>query len=142
MSKLSSSSPTSYCKKLNLFLECNKAKRDILLSTLIMHISHIIDNITTKPTMTYAEAKMHLIFFPSIQQSDSALLSFKSSDKGKYKKRKTESDKKKKDKKKKDAKLWCTYYKKHHPYDFEGHTWVNCQQLKDEQKKRKEKQDK
>ena len=144
VSKLSSSgqAATSYRKKLNSFLECDEAKRDILLSTLIPHMSNIIDNITTKPDMTYAEAKMRLISLPSNQQSDSALLSFKSSDKGKHKKRKTESDKKKKDKKKKDAKPWCTYCKKHHPHDFEGHTWVNCQRLKDEQKKRKEKQDK
>ena len=66
-------------------------------------MSNIIDNITTKPDMTCAEAKMHLISLPSNQQSDSTLRSFKS-DKGKYKKKKTKSDKKMKDNQKKDTK--------------------------------------
>src|SRR5258705_1108432 len=42
---------SSYRNKLNDFLTCDEAKRNILLSILIPHMSNIIDNITTKQTI-------------------------------------------------------------------------------------------
>ena len=65
LQQLSTSGTTSYRQILNQFFTCNEAKRDALLSMLIPHMSNIIDNISTKPTMSYAEAKQRLISLPS-----------------------------------------------------------------------------
>ena len=51
---------SSYRNKLNDFLACDEAKHDILLSILILHMSNVIDNITTKQTMTFNKVKPHL----------------------------------------------------------------------------------
>ena len=59
--QLSVSENSSYHMKLNRFLACDEAKRDILLSMLIPTMTNIIDNISTKPSMTFAEAKQCLI---------------------------------------------------------------------------------
>ena len=69
---------SSYRNKLNDFLTCDEAKRDILLSILISHMSNIIDNITTKQTMTFNEAKQHLSSLPSSEFQQAAFLSAKS----------------------------------------------------------------
>ena len=45
---LTSGGESPYCIKLSNFLACNEAKHDILLFILILHMSNIIDNITTK----------------------------------------------------------------------------------------------
>ena len=50
--QLSVSENSSYCMKLNRFLVYNEVKRDILLSILISTMTNIIENISTKPSMT------------------------------------------------------------------------------------------
>ena len=79
LQQLSTSGTTSYRQILNQFFTCDEAKQDALLSMLIPHMSNIIDNISTKPMMSYAEAKQRLILLlfsseqtPSTQ--DSALI--------------------------------------------------------------------
>ena len=68
---------SSYRNKLNDFLTCDEAKHDILLSILIPHMSNIIDNITTKQTMTFNEAKQCLSLLPSSEFQQAAFLSAK-----------------------------------------------------------------
>ena len=68
--QLSASEISSYRMKLNRFLACDEAKRDILLSMLIPSMTNIIDNISTKPSMTYAEARQRLVSLPSNQSYD------------------------------------------------------------------------
>ena len=72
-----SSGESSYHNKLNEFLTCDEAKRNILLSILIPHISNVIDNITTKQTITFNEAKQHLSSLPSSEFQQAAFLSAK-----------------------------------------------------------------
>ena len=57
--------------KLNHFLAYNEVKRDILLSILISTMTNIIENISTKPSMIFAEAKQCLISLLSNQNYDS-----------------------------------------------------------------------
>ena len=68
---------SSYHNKLNDFLAYDKAKCNILLSILILHMLNIIDNITTKQTMTFNEAKQHLSSLPSSEFQQAAFLSAK-----------------------------------------------------------------
>src|SRR5258706_9464386 len=65
---------SSYRNKLNDFLACDEAKRDILLPILIPHMSNVIDNITTKQTMTFNEAKHRLSSLPSSEFQQAAFL--------------------------------------------------------------------
>ena len=59
-----SSGASLYRRRFNAFLSCDKAKRDILLSSLILHMENIIDNISTKADMTFTEAKSRLMNMP------------------------------------------------------------------------------
>ena len=63
-----------YQKKFNVFLGCDKAKYDILLSALVPYIENVIDNISTKTDITFAEAKSQLISRPSQSLQDTALV--------------------------------------------------------------------
>src|SRR5258706_16425662 len=69
---------SSYHNKLNDFLACDEAKRDILLSILIPYMSNVIDNIITKQTMTFNEAKHRLSSLLSSEFQQTAFLSAKS----------------------------------------------------------------
>src|SRR5258706_7461312 len=120
---------SSYRNRLNDFLACNKPKRDILLSILIPHMSNIIDNITTKQTMTFNEAKHHLSSLPSSEFQQAAFLSAKSrraiqrqTAMTKLSKMYTDAAEKKK------VCNWC----KKHALPCEGHLWFQCRRLKED----------
>src|SRR5258705_5831906 len=125
---------SSYRNKLNDFLACDEAKRDILLSILILHMSNIIDNITTKQTMTFNEAKHHLSSLPSSEFQQAAFLSAKSRCAIQRKSSKTYTDATEK-------KKVCNWYKKH-GFPCEGHLWFQYRRLKEEQAKRKKQKEK
>ena len=143
-----------YWKKFNLFLRCDEAKHDILLSALVPYIENVIDNISTKTDITFAEAKSWLISRPSQSSSqDAALVVTGTKGNGKKSWKKRYHDKSGSSNNKSNsnysssnnhnhpndsAKPWCTYCKKHNLMPFEGHTWMICRQLKEEQKKKKE----
>src|SRR5258705_451818 len=124
---------SSYRNKLNDFLACDEAKRDILLSILIPHMSNVIDNIITKQTMTFNEAKHHLSSLPSSEFQQTAFLSAKSRRAIQRKSSKTYTDAEKK-----KVCNWC----KKHGYPCEGHLWFQCRRLKEEQAKRKKQKEK
>src|SRR5258706_15462916 len=114
LSTLSASGGESfYRNKLNDFLACDEAKRDILLSIHIPHMSNIIDNITTKQTMTFNEAKHRLSSLPSSEFQQAAFLSAKSRRAIQRKSSKTYTDAAEK----KKVCNWC----KKHGYPCEGH---------------------
>ena len=127
---------SSYHNKLNDFLACDEAKRDILLSILIPHMSNVIDNITTKQTMTFNEAKHRLSSLPSSEFQQSAFLSAKSR-RAIQRQTATRSSKTDAAEKKKVCN-WC----KKHGYPCEGHLWFQCRRLKEEQAKRKKQKEK
>src|SRR5258705_6068853 len=106
---------SSYRNKLNDFLACDEAKRDILLSILILHMSNVIDNITTKQTMTFNEAKHHLSSLLSSEFQQAAVLSAKSR-RAIQRQTATKSSKTDAAEKKKVCN-WC----KKHGYPCEGH---------------------
>ena len=126
---------SSYRNKLNDFLTCDEAKRNILLSILIPHMSNVIDNITTKQTMTFNKAKQCLSSLPSSEFQQVAFLSAKarraiqrqSAQKMKLSKADIDNT---------DKKKVCNWCKKH-GFPCEGHLWYQCQRLKEEQAKRK-----
>src|SRR5258706_15309538 len=135
LSTLSASSgESSYRNKLNDFLACNEAKRDILLSILIPHMSNVIDNITTKQIMTFNEANHRLASLRSSEFQQAAFLSAKSRCAIQRKSSKTYTDAAEK-------KKVCNWYKKH-GFPCEGHLWFQCQRLKEEQAKRKKQKEK
>src|SRR5258705_1519906 len=125
---------SSYRNKLNDFLACDEAKRDILLSILILHMSNVIDNITTKQTMTFNEAKHRLSSLPSSEFQQAAFLSARSR-RAVQRQIVTKSSKTDAAEKKKVCN-WC----KKHGYPCEGHLWFQCRRLKEEQAKRKKKE--
>src|SRR5258705_10618168 len=135
LSTLSASGGESpYRNKLNDFLTCNEAKRDILLSILIPHMSNVIDNFTTKQTMAFNEVKHHLSSLPSSEFQQAAFLSAKSRHTIQRKSSKTYTDAAEK----KKVCNWC----KKHGFPCEGHLWFQCRRLKEEQAKRKKQKEK
>src|SRR5258707_3564990 len=114
---------SSYCNKLNDFLTCDEAKCDILLSILIPHMSNVIDNITTKQTMTFNEAKHRLSSLPSSEFQQAAFLSAKSRRTIQRQTAMTKSSKTYTDAaEKKKVCNWC----KKHGFPCEGHLWFQC----------------
>src|SRR5258706_6943235 len=92
LTQLSTSGSTPYRLKLKEFLAFDEAKRDILLSILIPHMSNIIDNISTKDTMSYAEAKQRIVGLPSNQKDAAFIITSNKKSKKLNLKRKKTSD--------------------------------------------------
>src|SRR5258705_5580082 len=121
-----------YRKKFNEFLSCDEAKRDILLSALVPFMENVIDNISTKTDIIFAEAKSHLISRPSQSSQDAALLVTGTNTKGKgkksWKKRfQNKSNSNQNHNNPNDSsKPWCMYCKKHNLSLYKGHTWMVC----------------
>src|SRR5258705_5880243 len=128
---------SSYRNKLNDFLAYDEAKCDIFLSILIPHMSNVIDNITTKQTMTFNEAKHRLSSLPSSEFQQAAFLSAKSRH-AIQRQTAAKSSKPYTDAEKKKVCNWC----KKHGYPCEGHLWFQCRRLKEEQAKRKKQKEK
>ena len=127
--------------KLNDFLVCNEAKRDILLSILIPSMTNIIDNISTKPSIIYAEAKQCLVSLPSNQKykGDAALVVKRAkynNNKQKFPNSVSSNSAPKTTTASSTKMKSCSYCKKHGRPHI-GHTWWDCQFLKEDYEKRK-----
>ena len=131
---------SSYRNKLIDFLACDEAKSNILLSILILHMSNIINNITTKQTITFNEVKQHLSSLPSSEFQQAAFLSAKAQQavqrQSAQKMKSSTADVDNADKKK--VCNWC----KKHGFPYEGYLQFQCQRLKEEQVKRKKQKEK
>src|SRR5258705_3172318 len=101
-------------------------------------MSNVIDNITTKQTMTFNEAKHRLSSLPSSEFQQAAFLSAKSRRAIQRQTATTKSSKMYTDAEKKKVCNWC----KKHGFPCEGHLWFQCRRLKEEQAKRKKQKEK
>jgi len=142
LTQMATSGSSTYRTKLIEFLDQDEAKRDVLLSTLIPYMTNVIDNISTKGDISYAEAKQRLIGLPSNQKiiQDSTFVAYR---KRKVLNNNTPNNNTPNNNNQtktpvsigKLAQICCTWCKKHgHP--FEGHMWYHCSRLKEEQKKK------
>ena len=133
-----SSGASSYRRRFNAILSCDEVKRDILLSSLIPHMENIIDNISTKADMTFAEAKSRLMNMPSHQKSyDAALVvTSKKAWKKWYGDKQNKNTSRDKNSSRNNI---CTYCKKDNFTPCEGDTWKTCCRLKTDQKKKDKK---
>jgi len=61
LTKLSKASSDSYWKTFATFLNEDMAKRDFLLGVLVKHHKNVIDNLTTKDSLSYADVKQRLM---------------------------------------------------------------------------------
>ena len=152
ITQLSNRSNNLYQKKFNAFLGYDEVKRDILLSALVPYMEIVIDIISTKTDITFAKAKSRLIRRPSqssLQDATLVVTGTKGNGKTLWKKRYHNKSKLSNNNNHNNssnnhnhsndsAKPWYIYCKKHNFIPFEGHTWMICRWLKEEQKKKKE----
>jgi len=136
LTKLSKGSTDSYRTTFAAFLQEDKAKRDFLMGFLVKHHKNVIDNLTTKDGLSYANVKQRLMDMDnSDSQDDTALFTSKpSGNKKKGKKPIWNSDSSSPKGK------TCTWCKKHNPGKSEGHTWNECFRLQKLNKGKKEKE--
>ena len=115
------------------FLNKDMAKRDFLLGFLQPFMNNIVDNLTTKDSLSFASTKQHLLDLcttPSSTKVDSALFT---SNKNSNKRSKTSGFKL--DNTTQES-TWCA---KHHPGRHRGHVFTECYKLKAKQKDDKSK---
>lgn len=116
LQKLAKASSDSYRQTFAKFLQEDKAKRDFLLGFLVTHEKNVVDNLSTKDELSYAEVKQRLLDLDSVPSDGPSHSAFATNDL----KIKTSSKSNK----------FCTWCKKHHPAHQNGHTWSTCSKLK------------
>jgi len=127
-------STVSYRKYLHLFLEQDHAKRDSLLAALSHAYPNPVDNLTTKPNLSYEELRCHMRELASNNQLNTSSNQLNNTDAalvvntGKNRKR---------GKGKSSYPPECSYCKKH-GNTYKGHRWQDCRKLKREQHRRQE----
>jgi hypothetical protein len=109
----------TYRTKFREFLEEDKAKRDFLLGFLVKHHENVVDNLTTKDSLSYSDVVMKL---HSLSSYSDTSVAYKASRPGK-KDRDTDPAEKKE----------CNYCKAHKLGNPQGHTWKDCRKLKAKQ---------
>jgi ribosomal protein L37AE/L43A len=111
----------TYRVKFREFLEEDKAKRDFLLGFLVKHHENVVDNLTTKDSLSYSDVVMKLHSLASNSYSDSSV-AYKASRQNEKKDRDTDREKKE-----------CNYCKAHKLGNPQGHIWKDCPKLKAKQ---------
>jgi len=74
LTKLSNASSDSYRKTFATFLNGDKAKSDFLLGFLVKHHKDVIDNLTTKDSLSYADVKQRLMDIDTSEIEDNSAL--------------------------------------------------------------------
>jgi hypothetical protein len=135
LQSLTTGSTTSdtYRTKFREFLEEDKAKRDFLLGFLVKHHENVVDNLTTKDSLSYSDVVQKLHSLSSNAESSSSVAYKANQHSGKKKntdftKRNTPADSTKKE---------CTYCKAHKLGTYTGHMWNDCRKLKAKQEAEK-----
>jgi len=137
LTKLSKGSSDSYRTTFAAFLNEDKAKRDFLMGFLVRHHKNVIDNLTTKDSLSYADVKQRLMDIDtSDTQNDTALFTSKPSGNKKKRKKPIKGNSDSSSPKSKT----CTWCKKHNPGKSEGHTCNECFRLQTLNKEKKEKE--
>jgi len=140
LTQLSKASSNWYRKTFATFLNEDKAKRDSLLGFLVKHHKNVIDNLTTKDSLSYADVKQRLIDIDSSETEDnSALVVSKPS--GNKKKGKKPSKSGNSNNSSPSSPKSCTCCQKHNPGKSEGHTWNEWFRLQTMNKEKKEKEE-
>jgi len=140
LTKLLKDSSDAHQQTFATFLNEDKAKRDFLLGFLVKHHKNVIDNLTTKDSLLYADIKQQLL---DIDTSDhdhipALCVSTPSGNKKKGKKPGKPANKSSSS----SSMKTCTLCKKHNPGKSDGHTWNECFHLEKMNKKKKEKDEK
>src|SRR5690349_11544092 len=126
--QLTSESKDDYRKGFAQFLEEDKTKRDFLLSFMVKRYRNIVDNLSTKDNLSFADVRQTFLDLdrthekPSI--SNSALYTTEN---------KPTSSKKKNENKE------CNYCKKWYSGKSAGHTFNNCSRVKEDKASKKNK---
>lgn len=115
MFKLAKASTDSYRQLFVKLLAEDKAKRDFLLGFLVHHEKSVVDNLSTKDHLTFAEVKHRLLELDIESPENHSALS--SVDKSPLTRRKPTNE--------------CTWCRKHHPKSCKGHKWFECKRLKE-----------
>jgi len=139
--KLSKASSDSYRKTFTTFLNADKAKRDFLLGFLVKHHKNVINNLTTKDSLSYADVKQRLIDIDTSEIEDNFAL-FVSKPSGNEKKGKKPTKSGNTNNSSTSSSRTCTWCKKYNPGKSEGHTWNECFRLQKMNKEKKEKEEK
>jgi hypothetical protein len=136
LTKLSKRSSDLYRTTFAAFLNKDKAKRDFLIRFFVKHYKYVINNLTTKDSLSDADVKQRLMDIDtSNSQDDTALFTSKpSGNKKKGKKPRWNSDSSLPKSK------TCTLRRKHNSGKSEGHTWNECFRLQKLNKVKKEKE--
>jgi len=125
LTKISKASSNSYRKTFAMFLNEDKAMRDLLLGFLVKHLKNVIDNLTTKDSLLYADVKQRLMDIDTNEIEDTSAL-FVSKPSGNKKKGKKPSKSGHSNNSSSSSPKTCTWCKKHNPGKSEGHTWNEC----------------
>ncbi|RKF65556.1 hypothetical protein GcC1_119036, partial [Golovinomyces cichoracearum] len=124
--KLTKDSSDTYRQQFAVFLGYDKAKRDSLLGLISRHHKIIVDNLTTKDSLTFTEVKQRLLDC-DYESSGTALLTVSSNINAGNRK----SNKRgRKPEKIPDPEEPCTFCKKHFLDKPRNHSWETCPQRK------------
>jgi len=138
LTKLSKGSSDLYRTTFVAFLKQAKGKRDFFMGFLLKHHKNVIDNLTTKDSLSYTDVKRRLmdIDICKIEHSTAQYTSKPSGNKKKGKKPTGRSSSISSSPKSKTF-TWCN---KHNPEKSEGRTWKECFRLQKLNKEKKEKE--
>jgi len=143
LTKLSKASSDSYRKTFATFLNEDKAKSDFLLGFLVKHYKNVIDNLTTKDSLSYDDVKQRLMDIDTSEiEENSALFASKHSGNKKKGNKPTKSGNSNNSSSSSFSSKTCTWCKKHNPGKCEGHTWNECFRLQKLNKEKKENEEK
>jgi len=101
----------------------------------------VIDNLTTKDSLSYADVKQLLMDIDTSEIEDNSALFVSKPSGNKKKGKKTSKSGNSKNSSSSSPKT-CTWCKKHNPGKSEGHTWNKCFRLQKMTKEKKEKEEK
>jgi transposase InsO family protein len=138
LTKLSKGSSDSYGTTFAAFLTKDQAKREFMVGFLVKHHKNVIDNLTTKDSLWWADVTQRLMDIDTSESDDNtALFAFKPS--GNQKRVKKPSGKRSFDSSSPKSKT-CTWCKKHNAGKSEEHTCNECFRLQKLNKEKKEKE--
>jgi transposase InsO family protein len=124
LQSLTSGSTDTYRTKFREFLEEDKAKRDFLLGFLVKHHQNVVDNLTTKDSLSYSDVVQKLHSLSSNELESSSSVAYKVNQQPARGKKKNSDSTNKKE---------CTYCKAHKLGSYVGHVWNDCRKLKAKQ---------
>ena len=133
--------PDPYRQKFRAFLDEDYAKRDFLLAALSKRYPNLMDNVTTKSNLSYAELKHHIKALASNGQlstpAPATIIDATLVTQNKRAHRRQGKARQPQNQVVQPPFYECSYCKSHGHY-YEGHPWQNCRKLKREQRRRQD----